>query len=40
MSSVKVQFSLDELDKIRTVIEQIKIEGDRYPEEQERLTGL
>ena len=39
ISSVNVEFSEEELEEIRNVLNSIEIEGDRYPEEQERLTG-
>lgn len=38
--AIEIQLSADELQKINSALEKIKIEGERYPEELEKRTGL
>ena len=40
IGSADIMFTLKELDEIRTNLEKIHIAGERYPEEQEKLTGI
>ncbi len=39
ISSVEVTFTTDELSSIRKTLENIEIVGERYPANQEKLTG-
>jgi aryl-alcohol dehydrogenase-like predicted oxidoreductase len=38
--AIEIQLSADELQEINSALEKIKIEGERYPEELEKRTGL
>lgn len=40
LGGTEIDFSSEELEEIRRRLDEIQIVGERYPEEQERLTGL
>ena len=40
IGAAAIELSLDDLNEINTAASKIKVQGDRYPEEQEKRTGL